>query len=92
MRRQLRPLLLGVGELLLESGKPRARRRVFLLAQRLALDLELHDAALELVELRRHRIDLHPQLRRRFVDEVDRLVRQETIGDVAVGEDGGGDE
>jgi hypothetical protein len=31
------------------------------LAQRLALDLELHDAPLHFVELRGHRVDLHPQ-------------------------------
>ena len=64
--------------------QPLLRRLVLFLAQRLALDLELHDAALDLVELRRHRVDLHPQLRRGFVDEVDRLVGQEPIGDVAV--------
>ncbi len=68
-------------------AEPLLRRLVALLAQRLALDLELHDAALELVELRRHRVDLHPQLRRRLVDQIDRLVGQEPIGDVAVGED-----
>jgi hypothetical protein len=64
---------------------------VLLLAQRLALDLELHDAAVDLVDLRRHRVDLHPQPRRGLVDEIDRLVGQEAIGDVAVREDRGGD-
>ena len=39
-----------------------SRRGVFLLAQRLALDLELHDAALGLVQLDRHRGHLHAQL------------------------------
>ena len=32
----------------------------------------------------RHRVDLHAQLRRRLVDQVDRLVGQEAVGDVAV--------
>ena len=32
------------------------------------------------------RVDLHPQARRRLVDEVDRLVGKEAVGDVAVGE------
>ena len=36
--------------------------------------------------------DLHAQARRRLVDEVDRLVGQEAVGDVAVGKDGSGDE
>ena len=38
------------------------------------------------------RIDLHAQARRRLVDQVDRLVGQEAVGDVAVRERGGGDE
>ena len=63
-----------------------------LLAQRLALDLELDAAALELVELDRHRVDLHAQPRGRLVDEVDRLVGQEAIGDVAIGQRRRGDE
>ena len=37
------------------------RGRVVLLLQRLALDLQLHDAAVELVDLLRLRIDLHAQ-------------------------------
>ena len=84
MARQGAALFLQVGELLLELAEPLLRRLVAFLAQRLTLDLELHDAALELVELRRHRVDLHAQLRRRLVDQIDGLVGQESIGDVAV--------
>ena len=88
-----RAALLGdVGELLLERLEPRLRRVVGLLAQRLALDLELDPPALELVELDRHRVDLHPQPARGLVDEVDRLVGQEALGDVAVRQRRGGDE
>ena len=89
---QARAGLLEVGELALEPLQALGRRRVLLLAQGLALDLELHDAPLDLVELRRQRVDLGPQLRGRLVDEVDGLVGQEAVGDVAVGEGGGGDE
>ena len=85
-------LLLDVGELLLERLEARLRRVVLLLAQRLALDLELDPAPLELVELDRHRVDLHAQPGRGLVDEVDRLVRQEALGDVAVAERRRGDE
>ena len=60
---------------------------VLLAGDRDALDLQLHDAALDLVDLLRHRVDLHPDARRRLVDEVDRLVGQEAVGDVAVRED-----
>ena len=54
------------------------------LLKRLLLDLELHDAPLDLVDLGRQRVDLDAQPRRRLVDEVDRLVGQEAVGDVAV--------
>ena len=85
-------LLLEVGQLLLERLEPGLRGVVGLLAQRLALDLELDPAPLELVELDRHRVDLHAQPRRRLVDEVDRLVGQEAVGDVAVRQRGRRDE
>ncbi len=73
-------------------AEPLDRRLVRLLAQRLALDLELHDAPLDLVELDRHRVDLHAQLRRGLVDEIDGLVGQEPVGDVAVRQDRRGDQ
>ena len=57
-----------------------------LLLQRLALDLQLHDAAIEFVQLLGLGIDLHAQPRGGLVDQVDRLVRQEAVGDVAVGQ------
>ena len=38
------------------------------------------------------RVDLHAQLRRGLVDQVDRLVGQEAIGDVAVRQHGGRDQ
>ena len=85
-------LLLEVGELLLERRQARLRRVVGLLAQGLALDLELDAPALELVELDGHRVDLHAQARRGLVDEVDGLVGQEAVGDVAVRQGGRGDE
>ena len=81
-----RTLLLQAGQFLLELGQPILGRRVRFLPQRLALDLELHDAALDFVELGRHRVDLHAQPGRRLVDQVDRLVGQKPIGDVAMGQ------
>ena len=81
-------LLADLRELLLEGLEARLRRVVGLLAQGLALDLQLDPPPLELVQLDRHRVDLHAQPRRRLVDEVDRLVRQEALGDVAVGQRG----
>jgi hypothetical protein len=59
---------------------------VRLLGQGRELDLQLADAPVGLVQLERRGVDLHPQTRGGFVDEVDRLVGQEAIRDVAVGE------
>ena len=66
------------------------RARVGLGLERLLLDLELHDAPLHDVELGGHGVDLDAQAAGRLVDQVDRLVRQEARGDVAVRQPGGG--
>src|SRR4030095_7663638 len=72
-----------------ESGFARG---VAFLLQRLALDLELDAPSLELVELLGARGDRDAPGARRLCDEVDRLVGQEAIGDVAVRERRGRDE
>jgi len=79
-------LLADLAEFPLESLEARFRRVVGLLAQRLTLDLQLDPASLELVQLDRHRIDLHPEPGGGLIHEVDRLVGQEPLGDVAVGQ------
>ena len=84
LRLHRRTLRLQLGQLALERHQPLPRRRVGLLLHRLTLDLELHDATLHLVDRLRQRIDLDPQTTGRFVEQVDRLVRQEAIADVAV--------
>ena len=63
-----------------------------LLLHRGQLDLVLAHASIGLVELDRARVDLHAQARRGLVDEVDRLVGEKAVGDVAIGEHGRGDE
>ena len=62
------------------------------LAQRLAFDLELDDAAIQFVQFLGFGIHLHTQPARRLVDQVDRLVGQEPVGDVAVGKRGSGNQ
>ena len=84
--------LLEPGHLAGDLLEALARGGVLLLRQRGALDLQLHRAALQLVDLGRHRVDLDAQLRRRLVDQVDRLVGQEAVRDVARGERRGRDE
>ena len=83
---QARELLVEVRELLLHLREPVARRLVLLLLEPLPLDLELRDPAAHLVDLGGHRVDLDAQPARRLVDEVDRLVGEEAVRDVAVGE------
>ncbi len=73
---------LRLGELTLD-GRAHA---LGLVRQRGELDLELAHSALSLVELDRRGVDLHAKPRGCFVDEVDRLVRQEAIADVAIRE------
>ena len=84
--------LLEAREGLLERGEPLARRLVLLLLQRDLLDLELDDAPLELVERLGLGVDLHADARGRLVDEVDGLVGQLAVGDVAVRERRRGDD
>ena len=57
---------------------------ILLAADRLALDLELPDLAVQLVDLLGNRVHLEPQLGRRLVDQIDRLIGQEARCDVAV--------
>src|SRR5205809_45963 len=63
-----------------------ARAGVALLPERLALDLELHDLAVDLVQLLGLGVDLGAQAGGGFVHQVDRLVGEEAVGDVAVRE------
>src|SRR5215218_3048735 len=81
-------LLAQLGELALDRLAALDRRRVGLLLQRRVLDLELQHPAVDLVDLLGQRVDLDAQPRRRLVDQVDRLVGQEAVGDVAVAQRG----
>ena len=92
VRRHPVALLGQVGQLRLQALQALGRGVVGLLLQRHLLDLELADAPDHLVQLGGQRIDLDAQLAGRLVDQVDGLVGQEAPGDVAVGEDGGGDQ
>ena len=75
-----------LGERPLELLAPCHRARIVVVAQRLELDLELHDVPVDLVDLGRLGVDLHPDPRRRLVDQVDRLVGEEAVGDIAMAE------
>ena len=79
-------LLLQVGDRLVEARQAVLGGGVALLAQGLALDLHLHQVAIDGVELLGLGVDLHLQARGGLVYQVDGLVGQEAVGDVAVGE------
>ena len=51
----------------------------------MALNFQLHDAPLDFIDFHGQGINLHAQAGGGFVDEIDGLVRQEPIRDVAVG-------
>ena len=57
---------------------------VLFLLDGFTLDLELDQTTVEFVHRFRFGVDFHLDARSRFVDQIDGLVRQETIGDVAM--------
>jgi len=83
-RSQGRRLLLEIGKFLLQRLQAALRAGIAFLLQRFLLDLEPDDFPVHRIELFRLGIDLHLQPRRRFVHQVDGLVGQEAVGDVAV--------
>ena len=85
-------LFLQAGEILLQPLQAVLRGGVLSFFKRLLLDLHAHNLAVEIVELLRLGIDLHAQPRRRLVDQIDRLVGQEAVGDVAVRQGRRGDQ
>ena len=83
-RRDVGRLLLERGQLAFQVLQALLRARVMLLPERLLLDFQAHDLTVDRIELLRLGIDLHLEACSRLVDEVDGLVREEAIGDVAV--------
>ncbi len=81
---QIRVLPLQARDLVLDRRESLLRRVVLLLLHRLALDLQLDHPALETVHRLRLGVDFHLDPRRGFVDQVDCLVGQEAVRDVAM--------
>ena len=79
-------------DVVLQFIEPLLAGLVVFLAQRLTLHLELDQATVETVHFLGHGVDLHADTAGRLVDQVDGLVRQLPVGDVAVAEPGGGDD
>jgi hypothetical protein len=73
-----------IGNLMLCCLKAIMRGLVVLVPQRLALNLQRDQPPLQIVDLARHALRLHLHPGRSLIHEIDGLVRQETVGDVAV--------
>ena len=82
-------LLARGGDLLAKGLEALLARGVLLLHEGLLLDLHLRELAVHRVDVGGHAVELHAQAARRLVHEVDGLVGQEAVRDVAVGEVGG---
>jgi hypothetical protein len=82
--------LLQLGDLVLDQAEALLRGFVLLAAHGFALDLQLDQAAVEAVHDLGLGVHLDLDLGRGLVDQVDGLVGQEAVGDVAVGQLGRG--
>ena len=77
-------MLANAGQFLLDVGQPLLRIRVVFFFQRLLFDFQLRGVPFELVDFRGHGIDLDAQRGGGFVDQVDGLVGQEAVGNIAM--------
>ena len=79
---------LEVSELFSERCQPFSAGVVLFVLERRLLDLQLHDTARNIVEFGRHGVDVRPDHGAGLVHQVDGLVGQEAVGNVAVGKNG----
>ena len=81
-------LFLNLGNLLAQGLQTLLGGVVGLLHERLLLDLQLGELTRGGVNLDRHAVELHAQAACGLIDQVDGLVGQEAVGDIAIGEVG----
>ncbi len=84
MSPQRRPLLMKVGQFLLEIRQPRLRVAVFFPLDGLPFNFELLGPSFDAVEFLRHGVDFDPELRRGFIHEINGLVGKKSVGDVTI--------
>ena len=82
-------LFLDLGNLLAQDLQTLLGGVIGLLHERLLLDLQLGELTRGGVDLDRHAVELHAQAACGLIDQVDGLVGQEAVGNVAIGEVGG---
>ena len=93
------PLCLHAAEFVLQFGQfffqvaqTALAERIGLLFQADLLDLQLGDAVGQIIHFAGHAVHLSLDHGAGFIHQVDGLIRQEPIGDIAVGQGGGGDQ
>ena len=84
LRRQRLGFVLQVRDLLVNYLEPLLAGRVLFLRQRRALDFQLQNLPVKLIQLRRLGIQFHLDARGRLIHEINRLVRQKPVRDVAI--------
>ena len=85
-------LILQLGQLFFEVAQTALAQSVGLLFQADLLDLQLGDAVGEVVHLAGHTVHLGLYHGAGFIHEVNGLIGEEAVGDIAVREGGGGDQ
>ena len=81
---QIGVLAFQLGDVSLQRFKALARRLVGFLFQGFLLDLELDDATLQTIHRLRLGVDFDANAARGLVDQIDGLVRELAVGDVAM--------
>ena len=79
-------LFLDLGNLLAQGLQTLLGGVIGLFHERLFLDLQLGELTRGGVDLDRHAVEFHAQAACRLIDQIDGLVGQEAVGDVAIGE------
>ena len=79
---------LDLGNLLAQGLQTLLGGVIGLFHERLFLDLQLSELTRGGVDLDRHAVEFHAQAACRLIDQIDGLVGQEAVGDVAIGEVG----
>ena len=85
-------LILQLGQFLFQLMQAALAQGIGLLFQADLLDLQLSDAVGQIIHLAGHTVHLSLDHGAGFIHQVDGLIRQETVGDIAVREGCGGDQ
>ena len=83
--------IVEVGKFFLQILEPVFRYAVLFFFQCFLLYFKFDPLSFQFIDFSGHRINFNAQHRCRFVDQIDRLIRQKSIGNIAVGKGYGSD-